>query len=138
MFVLKSEPQLVNTTLVRPYLGQHREVSAPHGDLLGDLPGQTDGGVDDVVAVQDEDAEDEEALAGGEDDVQRQHHLVGPSISLEGVRGQPPDGESEVGDHGAEQEEKEDGVTEDLGQPSLPSTTTVAQLACRLATGVQL
>ena len=43
-----------------------------------------------------------------------------------------------MGDHGADQEEEEDGVTEDLGQTSPTSTTTVAQLAGRLPTGVQL
>ena len=43
-----------------------------------------------------------------------------------------------MGDHGAEQQQQEDGVTEDLGETSLTSTTTVAQLADRLAGGSQL
>ena len=91
------------------------------------------------MTVQDEDAEDEEALAGGEDDLERQHHLVGPRVSLERLGGrQLPDGEAQLGYHGADQEEEEDGVTEDLGLTSPTSTTTVAQLAGRLPTGVQL
>ena len=90
------------------------------------------------MAVQDEDAEDEDALAGGEDEVESQHDLVGPSVDLERLRGrQPPDSEGEVSNHGADQEQEEDGVTEDLVE-SFTSTTTVAQLAARLAGGSQL
>ena len=89
------------------------------------------------MAVQDEDAEDEDTLAGGEDEVESQHDLVGPSVDLEGLRGrQPPDSEGEVSNHGADQEQEEDGVTEDLGElgPSLTisSSATVAQLTGRL------
>ena len=91
------------------------------------------------MAVQDEDAEDEDALAGGEDEVESQHDLVGPSVGLARLRGsQPPDSQGEVSDHGADQQEEEDGVTEYLGETSLTSTTTVAQLAARLAGRSQL
>ena len=88
------------------------------------------------MTVQDEDAEDEDALAGGEDDVESQHDPVGPSASV-GLSGrQLPDGEAEVGYDGADQEQQQDGVTEDLGElgPSLTisSSATVTQLTGRL------
>ena len=92
----------------------HEQLRTPHGEFLLDLPGDTDYGVEDVLAVQDEDAEDEEALAGGEDDVQREHDLVGAGVGLKGLRGQAPHGEGEVRDHGGHHEEEEEGVSEDL------------------------
>ena len=92
----------------------HEQLRTPHGEFLLDLPGDTDYGVEDVLAVQDEDAEDEEALAGGEDDVQREHDLVGAGVGVERLRGQAPHGEGEVRDHGGHHEEEEEGVSEDL------------------------
>ena len=93
-------------------------------DFLGDLAGQTDGGVDDEVTVQDEDAEDEEALAGGEDDVEGEHHPVGPSVGLERLRaGQLPEREGQVGYHGADQQQQQEGVTEHLGEQVTSSSS---------------
>ena len=91
----------------------HEQLRTPHGEFLLDLPGDTDYGVEDVLAVQDEDAEDDEALTGGEDDVQREHDLVGAGVGVERLRGQAPHGEGEVRDHGGHHEEEE-GVSEDL------------------------
>ena len=84
------------------------------------------------MTVQDEDAEDEDALAGGEDDIESQHDPVGPGVGLCGR--QLPDSEGQVGYDGADQQQQQDGVTEDLGElgPSLTSSATVAQLADRL------
>ena len=95
-------------------------------DFLGDLAGQTDGGVDDVVTVQDEDAEDEDALAGGEDDVESQHDLVDSSVGLERLCGrQVPDREAQLGYHGADQQEQQQRVTEHLGQLVTTTTSTI-------------
>ena len=97
-------------------------------DFLGDLAGQTDGGVDDEVTVQDEDAKDEDALAGGEDDVESQHDPEGAGVSLGGR--QVPERQRQVGYHGADQQQQEDGVTEYLGLgeqvTSTPSTFSIS------------
>ena len=122
--------------LVRPYLRQDREVCAPHGHLLGDLPGQADGGVDDEVTVQDEDAEDEDALAGGEDDIESQHDPVGPGVGLCGD--QLPDSEGQVGYDGADQEQQQDGVAEHLGELSPSLTVSTSAAVAQLASGLQL
>ena len=105
-------------------------------DFLGDLAGQTDGGVDDEVTVQDEDAEDEEALAGGEDDVESQHDPVGPGVGL--VTGQLPDSEGQVGYDGADQEQQQDGVAEHLGELSPSLTVSTSAAVAQLASGLQL
>ena len=76
------------------------------------------------MTVQDEDAEDEDALAGGEDDVESQHDPEGAGVSLGGR--QLPERQRQVGYHGTDQQQQEDGVTEHLGlgeQVTSTSTT---------------
>ena len=46
------------------------ESRSSYQDFLFQFPADGEDGVEDVLAVQYEDAEDEKALAGGEDDVQ--------------------------------------------------------------------
>ena len=48
----------------------------PNWEFLLNFPAEVEDGVEDVVTVQYEDTEDEEALSSGEDDVQWEHHLV--------------------------------------------------------------
>ena len=90
------------------------ESGAPYKEFVLQFPADGEEGFEDVLAVQNEDAEDEEALTGGEDDVQREHDLVGAGVGVERLRGQAPHGEGEVRDHGGHHEEEEEGVSEDL------------------------
>ena len=88
------------------------------------------------MTVQDEDAEDEEALAGGEDDVESQHDPVGPGVGL--CTGQLPDSEGQVGYDGADQEQQQDGVAEHLGELSPSFAVSTSAAVAQLASGLQL
>ena len=88
------------------------------------------------MTVQDEDAEDEEALAGGEDDVESQHDPVGPGVGLSA--GQLPDSEGQVGYDGADQEQQQDGVAEHLGELSPSFAVSTSAAVAQLASGLQL